>query len=269
MANVTGKPAHRARKRFGQNFLHDQQVIHRIIQSIVPKPRQTMVEIGPGLGALTVPLLKIMGALTVIELDRDVIPTLEKQCEGLGKLEIIEADVLKVDFTQFPSSISGEGLGVRVVGNLPYNISTPLLFHLMKFHQDIQDMHFMLQKEVVQRLAAKPNTKAYGRLSVMMQLYCEVEPLFTVSPASFSPQPKVDSMIVRLTPKPDFAYTQAQVEKLSYIVQLAFSHRRKTIANNLKSIMSASQLQTGHIDPGSRAENLSLDDFIRIMNEMR
>jgi len=187
---------HKARKRFGQNFLHDPQVIQRIVNSIRPRAGQTMVEIGPGEGALTRELLPILGQLDVVELDRDLIPLLQSACTQLGELRIHQADALKFDFCQ----LSPGPAQLRVVGNLPYNISTPLLFHLLGMSHCIEDMHFMLQKEVVERITAGPGSGQYGRLSVMLQFHCESEMLFTVGPGAFRPAPKVDSAVVRLIP---------------------------------------------------------------------
>lgn len=252
--------AHQARKRFGQNFLHNQHVVDRIVSAIAPQPGERIIEIGPGLGALTLPILTKVRQMTAIELDRDIIPKLTRACSGAGELEIVSADVLQVDFHQFAKGDQK----VRIIGNLPYNISTPLLFHLMPFHAMIQDMHFMLQKEVVQRLAAEPNTKQYGRLSVMIQFYCKVEPLFIVPPGAFDPAPKVDSMIVRLTPKNIDAYDVAFIQKLEKLVQLAFSQRRKTLANNLKGHMDRAAIESCGIDPTRRAETLLLAEFIAL-----
>ncbi|NOY62622.1 MAG: 16S rRNA (adenine(1518)-N(6)/adenine(1519)-N(6))-dimethyltransferase RsmA, partial [Gammaproteobacteria bacterium] len=189
---------HRARKRFGQNFLHDGHVIARIVAAVRPRPGQQIVEIGPGQGALTEPLLDAAGELDVVELDRDLIPLLEQRFNAQQTLRIHQADALKFDFSTLRGDCADAAL--RVVGNLPYNISTPLLFHLLSFSGLIKDMHFMLQKEVVDRLAAQPGGGDYGRLSVMMQYHCQVERLFVVKPGSFTPVPKVDSAIVRLTP---------------------------------------------------------------------
>ena len=250
---------HRARKRFGQNFLHDHNVIHKIVTAIKPGPDEMIIEIGPGLGALTLPILQQTKQLTVIELDRDIIPKLTAGCMSAGELQIIEADVLNVDF----AALAGDRK-IRIIGNLPYNISTPLLFHLMQFHNHIQDMHFMLQKEVVMRLAAKPDTKEYGRLSVMMQCYCDVEPLFIVPPGAFNPAPKVDSMVVRLIPKSQLDLSEQEIELLGQLVRMAFSQRRKTLANNLKGVMTREAIKDCEIDPDRRAETLSLAEFISL-----
>ena len=255
---------HRPRKRFGQNFLHDPQVIQRIVDSIRPREGQRMVEIGPGEGALTGELLPILGQLDVVELDRDLIPILESRYSGLGELRIHQADALKFDFCQ----LSPGAAQLRVVGNLPYNISTPLLFHLLEMSHCIQDMHFMLQKEVVERITAKPGSGQYGRLSVMMQYHCDTEMLFTVGPGAFRPAPKVDSAVVRLIPhrQPPVA---VDPEILSQLVSRAFGQRRKTLRNNLKGVLDASAIEALGIDPGIRPERLSLEEFARLANALK
>ena len=246
---------HRARKRFGQNFLHDARVIDRIVRAIHPKAGEHLIEIGPGLGALTLPLLQAAGRLEVVELDRDLIPKLEQQCAGQGELIIHSADALKFDFCALAA-----GGRLRLAGNLPYNISTPLIFHLLEQAHCIDDMHFMLQKEVVERLAAKPDTSDYGRLSVMVQYRCKVEQLFIVPPGAFTPAPKVDSAIVRLEPhaEPPVDVDAAVLEKL---VAQAFSQRRKTLRNTLKGLLDAETIEAAGIDPQRRAETLSLQEF--------
>ncbi len=252
-------PVHRPRKRFGQNFLHDPQIIQRIVASIRPRNGQCMVEIGPGEGALTRELLPILGQLNVVELDRDLIPRLEAICASLGDLRIHQADALKFDFCQ----LSPGPAQLRVVGNLPYNISTPLLFHLLEMSHCIQDMHFMLQKEVVERITAKPGSGQYGRLSVMMQYYCETAMLFTVGPGAFRPAPKVDSAVVRLVPHRQ-SPVDVDASQLSQLVTRAFGQRRKTLRNNLKGLLDAEEIAALGIDPGIRPERLSLEDFARL-----
>ena len=254
---------HIARKRFGQNFLHDAGVIQHIIDVIHPEPGQRLVEIGPGRGALTCPLLQKIGVLDVVELDRDLIPLLHQACAGLGELRIHSADALKFDF----ASLAGNER-LRIVGNLPYNISTPLLFHLLEQASVIQDMHFMLQKEVVDRMAAAPGDPAYGRLSVMLQYRCKIAKLFTVGSGAFTPAPKVESAIVRLVPydKPPIKVTNDS--NFARVVRQAFSQRRKTLRNNLKGLMTSEQLSTLGIDAGLRAEVLSLEQFARISNAL-
>jgi 16S rRNA (adenine1518-N6/adenine1519-N6)-dimethyltransferase len=252
---------HKARKRFGQNFLHDAGIIRRIVRAINPKPGQHLVEIGPGLGALTEELLQEAGALDAIELDRDLIPVLRtKFFRYEDSFQIHEADALKFDF----ASLRTDDRPLRVVGNLPYNISTPLIFHLLSFSGQISDMHFMLQNEVVDRLAAQPGEDHYGRLGIMAQYYCRVEKLFKVPPGAFQPAPKVDSAIVRLTPYDQLPLVARDVHKLQEVVRTAFSQRRKTLRNNLKPLIDASTLETLGIDPQLRPERLPLEDFIRI-----
>ncbi len=250
---------HKARKRFGQNFLHDPAVIQRIVNAVHPRRGETMVEIGPGQGALTCELLSALGRLDVVELDRDLIPLLEQNCGNRGELHIHQADALQFDFC----SLSPGPHQLRVVGNLPYNISTPLLFHLLEMSHCIRDMHFMLQKEVVERLTARPGSGAWGRLSVMIQFYCQAEMLFVVGPGAFRPAPKVESAVVRLVP-----HQQPPVDvdpaRLSALLQRAFAHRRKTLRNNLKGLLDADTIAALGIDPGLRPERLSLEDFARL-----
>ena len=252
-------PAHYAKKRFGQNFLHDAGVIERIIRSINPQPSDALIEIGPGLGALTAPLLKKLGRLRVIELDRDVVPHLRKNCSDHPGLEIIMADALKVDY----GALAPADVKLRIIGNLPYNISTPILFHLLNFSGHIHDMHFMLQKEVVDRMAAAPGDEAYGRLTVSLAARTDVKKLFTVGPGAFQPAPKVDSAIVRLIPRPP-SFEIADTALFDRIVTAAFSQRRKTLANGLKNMMNAKQIEAAEIDPGIRAERLSAAEFARL-----
>ncbi|PKM42948.1 MAG: 16S rRNA (adenine(1518)-N(6)/adenine(1519)-N(6))-dimethyltransferase [Gammaproteobacteria bacterium HGW-Gammaproteobacteria-1] len=253
---------HKARKRFGQNFLHDRHVIDRIVRAIHPKAGERLVEIGPGLGALTLPLLQAAGRLEVVELDRDLIPKLAEQCAGKGELLIHSADALKFDFC----SLATDGK-LRLAGNLPYNISTPLIFHLLDQARCIDDMHFMLQKEVVERLAAKPDTSDYGRLSVMVQFRCKVEQLFIVPPGAFTPAPKVESAIVRLEPyaEPPVNVDASVLEKL---VAQAFGQRRKTLRNTLKGLLDAEAIEAAGIDPQRRAETLSLQEFAALANRV-
>lgn len=254
-------PEHRARKRFGQNFLRDSGIIDRIHRSVRPQADDAVVEIGPGQGALTEQLATSGAALTLVELDRDLVALLELQLEKYPHVDIIQADALKTDFGALHP-----GKPLRIIGNLPYNISTPLVFHLLSFHGRIRDMHFMLQKEVVDRLAATPNTKAYGRLSLMTQYYCEVEPLFDVPPEAFSPRPKVQSAVVRLTPHAALPHPANDVAHLQAVLRSAFNQRRKTLRNALKQVADAGQLEAVGINPGARPETLSLGDYVRIAN---
>lgn len=248
---------HRPRKRFGQNFLSNQAIITNIIAALNAKAEDCVVEIGPGLGALTQPLLKQLPKLTAIEIDRDLYQQLQQLPYAKERLTLINADALTVDFSQWGGS-------VRLVGNLPYNIATPLLLHLLDYLPAITDMHFMLQKEVVERLAAQPHSKAYGRLSIIMQYYCEITHLFDVPPSAFYPQPKVDSAIVRLVPYRQSPYALVNRALLEKVVAQAFAMRRKTLANNLKPLITATALEELGISPKARAEELSINDYIRL-----
>ncbi|CAM4383204.1 MAG: Ribosomal RNA small subunit methyltransferase A [Legionellaceae bacterium] len=251
---------HKPRKRFGQNFLQDQYIIQKIIKAIKPDPFEKLIEIGPGKGALTIPLLKLVKELNMIELDRDLVPLLENTCAGLGKITIHQKDALLFDFSTFTQ----ESHALRIVGNLPYNISTPLLFHLLNYASYIKDMHFMLQKEVVDRIVAQPNTSDYGRLSIMLQYFCHVESLFIVKPDSFYPAPKVNSAIIRLTPHTTLPYSVNNFSLLQKIVAQAFNQRRKTLRNSLKTLINETQLEKLNISPQSRPENLSLQDYVNL-----
>lgn len=253
---------HSPRKRFGQHFLHDQQVIARIVQAIASTPNDNVVEIGPGLGALTTHILPLVKRMDVIELDRDVIPQLISQCENLGELIVHQSDALKFNFTE----LAPKNKKLRIVGNLPYNISTPLMFHLLAQAEVIQDMFFMLQKEVVDRMCAKPGDDDYGRLSVMIQYHCEAHALFPVKPGAFNPPPKVDSAIVQLVPHITMPCVANDVKLFSVIVRDAFNHRRKTLRNCLKNFISAEKLTELGIDPIRRPEELSVEDYVRIAN---
>ncbi|MEQ1620530.1 MAG: 16S rRNA (adenine(1518)-N(6)/adenine(1519)-N(6))-dimethyltransferase RsmA [Methylococcales bacterium] len=249
--------SHTPRKRFGQNFLHDHNIIYHIISSIQAQADQHWVEIGPGQGALTVPLLDEGVRLDVVELDRDLVSLLKKKFSDHPRLQIHSADALRFDF----STLVTNGEKLRVIGNLPYNISTPLMFHLLENAAIIEDMHFMLQKEVVDRICAEPGSKKYGRLSVMMQYYCATEMLFEVPPESFEPAPQVTSAIVKLVP---FLQPPVQVDdiaKLNKVVTGAFSQRRKTLRNSLKTLIDEQSIIDLGIDPTARAETLTLSEF--------
>lgn len=252
---------HRARKRFGQNFLHDNNIIRRIIASIAPKTNDTLIEIGPGMGAITKHLLKALDQLTVVEIDRDLIALLTEKFSE--QLTIIDADVLTVDFKQFQPK------PLRIVGNLPYNISTPLLFHLLDSIDDIQDMTFMLQKEVVERICAAPGDNNYGRLSVMIQYHCQTKHCFNVPNTAFQPAPKVESAILQLRPHQQKKYCANDEVLFAKVVKNAFMHRRKTLANNLKALISAEQLSALCIDPKQRAEKLNVPQFVTIANAIQ
>jgi 16S rRNA (adenine1518-N6/adenine1519-N6)-dimethyltransferase len=255
--------AHVTRKRFGQHFLRDEQVIARIVQAINPLPTQRIVEIGPGEGAITLPMLRKAGRLTVIELDRDLVPRIAAKCDGVGEVEIINADVLGVDLRALAGSDK-----LRVVGNLPYNISSPILFHCIDYIDSIADMHFMLQKEVVERMAAAPGSKVYGRLSVMLQLACRVEPLLPVPPEAFRPPPKVDSAVVRLTPLAREARPVDHMPTITRLVRAAFGQRRKTLSNSLDGLASSEDMLGAGIDPRARAEQLSPGSFVALAEHL-
>lgn len=256
--------SHRPRKRFGQNFLHDPGVIERILRAIAPHPGDRLVEIGPGQGALTRPLLERVEHLEVVELDRDLLPGLEALDPGGERLIVHQADALRFDFC----SLRHGTTKLRLIGNLPYNISTPLLFHLTQQLDCLQDMHFMLQKEVVERITARPGSKAYGRLGVMLQYYCRAERLFIVPPGAFHPAPRVDSAIVRLVPHPAPPVQVDDVQQLAWLVNRLFSQRRKMLRHSLKGYLDEAQLRELGIDPTERPEQLSLDEFARLANAL-
>lgn len=257
---------HTARKRFGQNFLHDMNVIHNIVAAINPKKEQFLLEIGPGLGALTEPVAELVDKLTVVELDRDLAERLRHHPFLNHKLTIIEQDALRFNFRDYFESLELKGQGVRIFGNLPYNISTPLMFHLFQFHDLVTDMHFMLQKEVVKRLCAAPNSKAYGRLTIMAQYYCQVMPVLEVPPTAFKPAPKVDSAVVRLVPYKVLPHPVKDIYWLNRVTTQAFNQRRKTLRNALSSLFRVEQLDALGIDLNARAENLAIADYVRLAN---
>lgn len=252
---------HRPRKRFGQHFLSDPGVIDAIIGAVRATTSDVVVEIGPGQGAITRSLAARSGSLHAIELDRDLAAALRSEYEKSDVVTIHEADALKFDFAQL-----GEKL--RIVGNLPYNISTPLLFHLIEFRERIVDMHFMLQKEVVDRMAAGPGSKTYGRLSIMLGCHFQIDALFDVDRTAFDPPPDVTSAVVRLAPLPVGTYTINDEEKLSRVVAQAFSQRRKTIRNALRDIADEKLLESVGIDPGLRAEAIAIADYVRLSNTL-
>lgn len=251
--------AFRPRKRFGQHFLRDRSVIERILAEFDPEPGDTVVEIGPGQGALTLPLLDRLGRLHVVELDRDLAAEIPRLCAGRGEVRVHAVDALRFDFAGL-----ADARQLRVIGNLPYNISTPLLFHLLEQADAIRDMLFMVQKEVGERLAAPPGGKDYGRLSVMIQWRCEVERLFDVGPSAFTPPPRVDSSVVRLRPRGHADCAVRSPQRLSRLVQAAFAQRRKTLRNSLRGLVTAEQLAQAGIDPDRRAETLGARDFMRL-----
>lgn len=257
----TDAGAHIPRKRFGQHFLHDPGVLRRIVAAIDPVPGQPLVEIGPGEGALTDPLLAAGAVMHVIELDRDLAARL--RARGDPRLRVIEADVLSVDFR----ALAGElGAPLRLVGNLPYNVSSPILFHALGQLDVIADMHFMLQKEVVERMAAAPGGKDYGRLGVMLQAWCEVDALFTVGPGAFRPPPKVDSAVARLRPRPPGTVDIRDPGAFARVVKAAFAQRRKTLRNALQGVADAAVVEAAGIDPGERAERVPVAGFVRLAN---
>lgn len=252
---------HQAKKRFGQNFLVDQSIIQSLISAIQPQENDLMVEIGPGLGALTKPLLAHLKHLHLVEIDRDIIEWMQGQYPA-EKITIHASDVLKFDFAQLLTA----GNKLRVVGNLPYNISSPILFHLLPSLASIQDMHFMLQKEVVERMVAEPSSSEYGRLSVMLQYYLQMEYLMTVPGTAFDPPPKVESAFVRCVPHTQLPYIAKDAECFAKVVTMAFSQRRKTIRNTLKALLTDADFVALNIDSQLRAENLSVKQFVEISN---
>ncbi|MBP9956464.1 MAG: 16S rRNA (adenine(1518)-N(6)/adenine(1519)-N(6))-dimethyltransferase RsmA [Pseudomonas sp.] len=255
---------HRARKRFGQNFLHDAGIIHRILRAIYARPDQHLLEIGPGQGAITEGLLGSGARLDVIELDQDLIPLLKMRFGLDPKFTLHQGDALKFDFARLVEG--GEKL--RVVGNLPYNISTPLIFHLLDHAAVIEDMHFMLQKEVVERMAAGPGGGDWGRLSIMVQYHCRVEHLFNVGPGAFNPPPKVDSAIVRLVPHAVLPHPAKDHRLLERVVREAFNQRRKTLRNTLKNLLDAQAIEAAGVDGSLRPEQLDLAAFVRLADQL-
>lgn len=254
---------HFARKRFGQNFLNDPYIIESIVNAIHPQKGEVVVEIGPGLAALTEPVGDRLDAMTVIEIDRDLAARLQTHPLLGPKLTIFQQDAMTFDFAAYAAE---KGQPIRVFGNLPYNISTPLMFHLFSYMGAIKDMHFMLQKEVVNRLVAGPGSKAYGRLSVMAQYYCQVIPVLEVPPESFTPAPKVDSAVVRLMPYQTIPHPVEDIRALSRITTEAFGKRRKTLRNSLGHLFSAEVLAELNIDPTLRAENISVKQYCQLAN---
>jgi 16S rRNA (adenine1518-N6/adenine1519-N6)-dimethyltransferase len=253
--------AHRARKRFGQHFLKDPGVIDAIVREIRPTDSDTIVEIGPGHGAITHPLAASGANLHAIELDRDLAAELQQRYSGHDRVTVHEADALRFDFAAL-------GRRLRIVGNLPYNISTPLLFALIPFREHIVDMHFMLQKEVVNRMTALPGSKAYGRLGIMLGCHFRIEAVFDVDRLAFDPPPDVLSSIVRLMPLPDSTYRIDDEPRLSRLVAQAFSQRRKTIRNSLRGLVTAAELEAVGIDPGLRPEAIGIADYVRLANTL-
>ncbi|WP_296269940.1 16S rRNA (adenine(1518)-N(6)/adenine(1519)-N(6))-dimethyltransferase RsmA [Pseudomonas sp. UBA6323] len=255
---------HRARKRFGQNFLHDTGVIDRILRAIRAKDDERLLEIGPGQGAITEGLLGSGAQLDVIELDLDLIPILQGKFGDNPRFRLNQGDALKFDFARLEAAPRS----LRVVGNLPYNISTPLIFHLLDNAPLIRDMHFMLQKEVVERMAAGPGGGDWGRLSIMVQYHCRVEHLFNVGPGAFNPPPKVDSAIVRLVPHETLPHPAKDHRLLERVVREAFNQRRKTLRNTLKQLLPAEAIEAAGVDGSLRPEQLDLAAFVRLADQL-
>ena len=266
-----------AKKSLGQHFLHERGVIDKLLLAIAPQPGDRIVEIGPGQGALTFPLLQRHGALTAIEFDRDLLAPLTAQAPAHGALRLIHSDVLAVDLSALAAELAADRGAVpdqdgkddgriRLVGNLPYNLSSPILFHALDHAAAVRDMHFMLQKEVVDRMAAEPGGKVYGRLSVMLQAYCRVSALFKVPPGAFRPPPKVDSAVVRLVPRAPQEIGIDDARIFAAVVRDAFGQRRKTLRNALSAQCDEHQIAAAGIDPQQRAERLSVADFVRLAN---
>lgn len=253
---------HKPRKRFGQHFLCDQAVVHRIVDALAPKIGQHLIEIGPGQGAITLPILKLVQQLDVVELDRDLIPELEERTGCAGRLNVHEADALTFDF----ASLKTDARPLRVFGNLPYNISTPLIFHLLTFSDIVSDMLFMLQKEVAQRLAAPAGDEHYGRLSVMTQYHCDVHLLFDVSANAFFPPPKVKSSIVQLVPHKKLPYQAKDYAVFESVVKHAFNQRRKTLRNSLKTLIDNGAWSAISVRSDQRPEELTVAQFVEISN---
>ncbi|MEJ2140231.1 MAG: 16S rRNA (adenine(1518)-N(6)/adenine(1519)-N(6))-dimethyltransferase RsmA [Gammaproteobacteria bacterium] len=247
------------RKRFGQNFLHDANIIDKIIRSMAPEANDHFVEIGPGRGAITRPLSKLVGHLDAIEIDRDLADDLERQ-PWAGRITIHRADALRFAFDE----LSTQPESLRLIGNLPYNISTPLLFHILHYCELFRDIHVMLQKEVVQRMAASPGSKEYGRLSVALAAHVEVSSLFTISAGSFTPAPKVQSAFARLTPLPQPLVSAAEQPVFDAILRAAFGQRRKQLGNALDGQVTADEIRAAGVDPKQRAEMLSVDEFVAL-----
>ncbi|WP_342317046.1 16S rRNA (adenine(1518)-N(6)/adenine(1519)-N(6))-dimethyltransferase RsmA [Lysobacter sp. FW306-1B-D06B] len=257
-----------AKKHLGQHFLHERGIIDKIVQAVDPKPGDRLVEIGPGQGAITFPLLDRHRELTVIEFDRDLIFPLTEAARAHGTLEVIHRDVLTVDFTALARNAGDEGSQIRLVGNLPYNLSSPILFHALDHAAAIRDMHFMLQKEVVDRMAAGPGSKVYGRLGVMLQAYCHVTPLFDVPPGAFRPPPKVDSAVVRMVPRKPETIGVEDPAVFSAVVRDAFGQRRKTLRNALSNQCDSAAIEAAGIRPDARAEQIEVADFVRLANAL-
>lgn len=256
----TSRPRdHRARKRFGQNFLHDGAVIGRIVDAIAPTPEDHCIEIGPGQGAMTRPLSERCARLDVVEIDRDLADTLEQQ-EWMNAVHLHRADALHFDF----STVSTKPASLRLAGNLPYNISTPLLFHILTYHHLFRDIHVMLQREVVQRMVAAPGSRTYGRLSVALAARCNVESLFVIKPGAFRPAPKVQSAFARLTPLAEPLITPGEAPLFDAVLRKAFGQRRKQLGNALQPLLDAQGIEAAGVSPQQRAEQLNVHEFVAL-----
>ena len=255
----------RAKKRYGQHFLHDRGTIDRIVRAIGPHPGDRIVEVGPGRGAITAPLLSGAGSLDAIEIDAEVVPRLTERCAGLGRLRVHVADALQFDFR----ALRGDGPPLRLVGNLPYNVSTPLLFHFISQIDAFASMHFMLQKEVVARMAAPPGGKEYGRLTVMLAPWVRVEPLFDIGTGAFTPPPKVVSTFFALHPHPAPPFAIGDEAAFARVVSAAFQQRRKTLRNSLRGLLDAEGIASAGVDPGARPETLAPAQFASLAAQLR
>jgi len=258
---------HKHKKRFGQNFLNNQRIIDQIVASIRPRAEQHLIEIGPGEAALTKPLLEIVKKLDIIEIDNDLIRPLTERFSDYPAFNLHHTDALTFDYSTLMDSNKQEK-SLRIVGNLPYNISSPLMFHLLTFADNILDMHFMLQKEVVDRITSPTGLKSYGRLSVMMQYSCDVESLFDVAPDNFTPPPKVTSAIVRLIPYKQKPFKAKCDETFAKLVKQSFSQKRKTLRNNLKGMLNSEQIENIGIEPNIRAERLNIEAFVKLSDAL-
>jgi 16S rRNA (adenine1518-N6/adenine1519-N6)-dimethyltransferase len=254
----------RAKKRLGQHFLHDPGTIERIVRAVAPRLGDRLVEIGPGRGAITLPLLEAAGSIDVVEIDRDVLPALEARCRGHGELRVHVEDALEFDLR----ALRGDGEPLRLVGNLPYNISTPLLFRFLEQRDALRDMHFMLQKEVVARMAAKPGGKEYGRLTVMLAPWVRVEPLFDIGTGAFSPPPRVVSTFFALRPHPEPPFPLADRRAYAAVVAAAFSQRRKTLRNSLSALLEPARIEAAGVDPAARPETLPPERFAALAAQL-